>query len=890
MKCLYFTICAQNYLAYALSLRASVLAVHPGADFRIVLADELAPAVRARVGDATIIEAKALEIPTFFDMAFRYSLMELNTAIKPPCFQHFFAATNVGAVVYFDPDIWLLRPLEHVHALLDAGKDVVVTPHITEPLDDGGFPDDQRHLQTGVYNLGFCAFRRSEQTFAFLDWWANKMLRGCRVDLESGIFVDQKYMDMLTCFIDEVGVLRHPGYNVAYWNLPHRAVRHDGKAWRSKGEPLYFFHFSGIEPGRPEVFSKHQDRYESTDDIGEAKELVQQYLDRLRRHNNDFYAEAPYKYGTFIDGNPIIAEMRRIYGEAQGPAERSFEQVFAGSADLFLAASEHVPHFPGVPFTTLMYEIWRKREDLRQTFVVTNRTGQLRFLRWFIDSVPREYRVAPAFILPLKAAAAAAAAAEPKPVSARAPEGSLRSGLRKMRGMLAQSDSLRAVYRLLPLGLRSGIDARVFGFVSAPKPAAAAGQGVRYIGRHARANVDLSHQPGVTVLGFLRAESGLGAAARGSFRALKESGYPVEARSISAPEFQELDDSLAAELKDSCGYRHLLLHINADNTLTLPTRPDSAELRGRYRIGMWTWELSRFPSQWLGAFDHVDEIWVPSEFVRHTIAQATPMTVLTMPHPVPVLGPSRAFDRRYFGLRDDALVVLTSLDLNSYIERKNPWGAIEAMRCAFHDRDDVQLVIKLHGKRSFTKARIELEKASSSLPNVTLIDRVLSREQMTALQWCCDVYLSLHRSEGFGLNIAECMAFGKLAVATDYSGNRDFLDETCGAPVSFSLKQVRPGEYPFAQGQWWAEPDVGHAADLLRKAARDPSWRLELGRRAQKKIRDELSFAAVGRKMRQRLEQIDLKLSGRVNMPALGADQPVSPRELLSRFAVRAGR
>ena len=214
MKCLYFTICAQNYLAYPLSLRASVLAVHPGADFRIVLADELAPAVRARVGDATIIEAKALEIPSFFDMAFRYSLMELNTAIKPACFQHFFAATNVGAVVYFDPDIWLLRPLEHVHALLD---------------------------QTGVYNLGFCAFRRSEQTFAFLDWWANKMLRGCRVDLESGIFVDQKYMDMLTCFIDEVGVLRHPGYNVAYWNLPHRAVRHDGKAWRSKGEPLYFF-------------------------------------------------------------------------------------------------------------------------------------------------------------------------------------------------------------------------------------------------------------------------------------------------------------------------------------------------------------------------------------------------------------------------------------------------------------------------------------------------------------------------------------------------------------------------------------------------------------------------------------------------------------------------
>src|SRR4029079_18258917 len=120
------------------------------------------------------------------------------------------------------------------------------------------------------------------------------------------------------------------------------------------------------------------------------------------------------------------------------------------------------------------------------------------------------------------------------------------------------------------------------------------------------------------------------------------------------------------------------------------------------------------------------------------------------------------------------------------------------------------------------------------------------RLEMDALQNCCDVYISLHRSEGFGLNIAECMAKGKLVIATNYSGNRDFLDATCGAPVRFSLRPVANESYPHSSGQWWAEPDVEHAAELLRRAVEDGDWRRALGRVAQARIANDFSYESVG--------------------------------------------
>jgi glycosyltransferase involved in cell wall biosynthesis len=258
------------------------------------------------------------------------------------------------------------------------------------------------------------------------------------------------------------------------------------------------------------------------------------------------------------------------------------------------------------------------------------------------------------------------------------------------------------------------------------------------------------------------------------------------------------------------------------------------------------------------AFDHLDEVWVPSKFVYDAVAPASTKPVAIFPHAVPSIEPPATYDRNYFGLRPDAFVILVAFDLNSHLTRKNPQGAIEAVRRAFGSaaKPNVQLVIKLHGL-GFSNARKKVHKALGGFPEAVIIDRVLSREEMWGLQACCDVYLSLHRSEGFGLNIAECMALGKCVIATNYSGNTDYFDKTCGAPVGYSLIRVGKSDYIFPENQYWAEPDIDEAARLLRRAAEDAAWRASLGRAARIRIVTTLSYEAVGKRIVERLSALD---------------------------------
>ena len=154
----------------------------------------------------------------------RYNVTEFNTSIKPYVFEWLFELGAVS-VIYLDPDTYFYRkPTEVFTALDDEQMDAVVTPHLTKPLDMDKRPSELRILQTGVYNLGFLALARSEATTAFVRWWASFMPADCRSDLKSGIFVDQKYIDLLPSYVPRTTILRHPGYNTAYWNLVHRPV------------------------------------------------------------------------------------------------------------------------------------------------------------------------------------------------------------------------------------------------------------------------------------------------------------------------------------------------------------------------------------------------------------------------------------------------------------------------------------------------------------------------------------------------------------------------------------------------------------------------------------------------------------------------------------------
>lgn len=392
MKTGYFTICSRNYMAYALTLRDSLLRVAPDQPFTIFLVD--AALTDDVPGGVEIITVFDLPIPGVQDMAWRYSVIEFNTAVKPFCFDYLFDQRGYDAVVYLDPDIRLFAPLSCVTEALESGASCVLTPHITAPLKDDATPSDIDLMRSGTFNLGFAAFANVAEARDFLRWWGGKLRSHCHVDLQDGLFVDQRFVDFAPSFIERLTVLRDPGYNVAYWNLANRPVRKEASGWTAGGHPLVFFHFSGVSPDAPGVFSKHQSRFDMTN-IGDAAELVRDYLASLSVNGQARWSAIPYAFGTFDTGELIADPMRR------GPLADPAAPFAAPNHAYWNAPSERVDQMPGQTVTRLMYAIHAVRPDLQEKFPLSTSSGRRDFHAWFVAHGALEYRVGKA---PLAAA------------------------------------------------------------------------------------------------------------------------------------------------------------------------------------------------------------------------------------------------------------------------------------------------------------------------------------------------------------------------------------------------------------------------------------------------------------------------------------------------------
>ncbi|MPR36782.1 glycosyl transferase [Salmonirosea aquatica] len=320
-----FTICSINYLAQARTLGESLRRTNPDITYFVGLVDRLenitfAPGYEP---DCTLVEVHTIGIEAFDDLCERYNITELNTAVKPFYFQYFYE-TYPGAdkILYLDPDIIVFQPLTALLATLDT-HEAVLTPHLTVPIADTKKPSELDHLNTGLYNLGFCGFRRSESTRKFLAWWAEKLRYECLIALCDGLFVDQNWMNFLPLFVENTCIESNPGYNAAYWNLHERTfTKQKGTFMVNEGYPLQFFHFSGYDPARPDVVSKYQNRYDfhQRPDLTELFEL---YRERLMAHGNSYYRnftcvyikpEKIYKYSRIRKGltTPLRTLMRLI--------------------------------------------------------------------------------------------------------------------------------------------------------------------------------------------------------------------------------------------------------------------------------------------------------------------------------------------------------------------------------------------------------------------------------------------------------------------------------------------------------------------------------------------------------------------------------------------------
>jgi glycosyltransferase involved in cell wall biosynthesis len=360
-------------------------------------------------------------------------------------------------------------------------------------------------------------------------------------------------------------------------------------------------------------------------------------------------------------------------------------------------------------------------------------------------------------------------------------------------------------------------------------------------------------QAGVNVVGYLRGELGIGESARLMLDALAAGGIPHATMSVDR-HLQSRQGATYEAAAKGISYDTTLLCVNADMTPTVAASIPSL-LRGSYRIGMWYWEVEDFPVSQHGGFQHVDEVWVATDFVRRAIERHSPVPVRTITPPLPQPRPTPSLNRADLGLPARPFF-LFSFDFLSTVERKNPWGLIDAFQAAFSPGEGPLLVIKsINAKRRPDQAeRLRLRAAGSS--DILLLENYLGAEDRDALVALCDCYVSLHRSEGLGLTMAEAMALGKPVIATGYSGNLQFMTEANSFLVPWTPTLIPAGCRPYPLGGTWAEPDLEAAARLMRMVLDDNEMAASRGRRGAEDVRMLHSPEIAGRQISARLAEL----------------------------------
>jgi len=377
---------------------------------------------------------------------------------------------------------------------------------------------------------------------------------------------------------------------------------------------------------------------------------------------------------------------------------------------------------------------------------------------------------------------------------------------------------LHRLWRRLPAVQRRSLFAAAAGLL-VPRPAAAPPAGTNHI----------------VIAGEFSRASGVGQTARLMHAALATLDWSAAAVDIGPRLPAHRADLPAPATIAAPPGAPLVLHVNAPLLPWVLLRLPRALTRGRQIVGYWAWELPIPSPDWAAGSRLVHEIWVPSRFVATALAPLAPGRVRVVPPPLAAVPPRAApLDRAAFGLPAEAVVVLTSLNLASSFERKNPLAAIAAFRAAFGPRLDRLLVLKLCNPEHAPAAFARLRGAVAGAPNIRLETRTLPAADTLALTAAADIVLSLHRSEGFGLVLAEAMLLGRPVIATGWSGNLDFMDRDSAALVGHRLVPARDARGLYTlPGALWAEPDVGEAAAWLRHLAADGAARSALGARGR---------------------------------------------------------
>jgi glycosyltransferase involved in cell wall biosynthesis len=318
------------------------------------------------------------------------------------------------------------------------------------------------------------------------------------------------------------------------------------------------------------------------------------------------------------------------------------------------------------------------------------------------------------------------------------------------------------------------------------------------------------------------------------------------------------DQTYASRLTDENPHGVNVIHVDPPASRDIDHHHGEKFRANKYNVAYFAWELPEFPAAWVPSFDFYDEVWTPSDFATAAIGLRSPVPVLTMPHAISFTRPteSTAALRARLGLPADPFLFLTLFDLNSYAERKNPRAVLDAFRQSGLAGHRAALVVKVQNVAGNEADFTALQESVRDLPGTVLLTGTFSRADVYALEAACDCFVSLHRSEGFGLAVAEAMYLGKPVISTDWSATAEFVNTANGCPVRAPLITLDRHHGPYAKGSTWADPDPAHAAEHMRRLVADPALCATLGAAARATIESRFAPAVIGARYRRRLEAI----------------------------------
>lgn len=364
---------------------------------------------------------------------------------------------------------------------------------------------------------------------------------------------------------------------------------------------------------------------------------------------------------------------------------------------------------------------------------------------------------------------------------------------------------------------------------------------------------------GVNLIGLPRAIIGEGEFVRQTAKSFQSTFLDFgiyDARSNSSPERE--DDRFSNHIRSDNPFNINIFHLKPDQLESSVVTLGRSFVENRYNIGYWAWELSEFPSAWQAPLDFLDEVWCPSRFIQDAVMKKSSKSVLYLPLSIE-LEISQSFDRAYFSLPSRSFIFLFVFDFKSFVTRKNPEACIRAFCKAFPKGDEaVTLVIKSMDGPLYPQEFDRLTEEAKKDPRIILIDASYQSDEIIGLMQNCDCFISLHRSEGIGLGLAQSMLLGKPVIATNYSGNTDFTLEDNSCLVKYDLIKVGKNEYPFAKGQVWADPDVEHAAWYMKRLVEDDDYRKSIATSGQSYIRENHNCAVIGKGYADRLQALGL--------------------------------